>query len=55
MNILAIDLGKYKSVFCMYETTTNKHSFGNLKTTSQDIHDLIVSKSPDMNEASSAA
>ncbi len=36
MNILAIDLGKYKSVFCMYQTTTNKHSFGTVNTVPQD-------------------
>jgi len=30
----------------MYETTTNKHNFGNLKTTPQEVHDLIVSQSP---------
>ena len=27
MNILSIDLGKYKSVFCMYETTTNNRYY----------------------------
>jgi transposase len=47
MNILAIDLGKYKSVFCMYETVTNKHSFGIVKTNPQDVHDLITEKDPD--------
>jgi transposase len=47
MNILSIDLGKYKSVFCMYETTTNKHYFGTITTVPQEIHDLIVEKDPD--------
>ena len=47
MNILAIDLGKYKSVFCMYQTTTNKHSFGTVNTGPQDIHDLFCDKYPD--------
>jgi len=47
MNILAIDLGKYKSVFCMYETVTNNHKFGTVKTSPQDIHDLITEKNPD--------
>ena len=47
MNILAIDLGKYKSVFCMYETTTNKHGFGTVKTVPQQMHDLFSEKDPD--------
>ena len=47
MNILSIDLGKYKSVFCMYQTTTNKHSFGTVKTVPQDMHDLFCEKDPD--------
>jgi transposase len=47
MNILSIDLGKYKSVFCMYETTTNEHYFGTIKTIPQEIHDLVTGKDPD--------
>ena len=46
MNILAIDLGKYKSVFCMYQTTTNKYSFGTVNTAPQDLHDLFCNKEP---------
>jgi transposase len=46
MNILALDLGKYKTVFCNYDTTNSKHEFGKVRTTPQEIHDLIVEKEP---------
>ena len=47
MNILAIDLGKSKSVFCEYDSESAEHKFGKLKTTPQQMHDLIVEQSPD--------
>ena len=47
MNILSIDLGKYKSVFCMYDAVTNTHCFGVVKTAPQEMHDLIIEKDPD--------
>jgi hypothetical protein len=47
MNILAMDLGKYKTVFCDYNTANAEHTFGTVKTTPQKIHDLIVEKEPD--------
>jgi hypothetical protein len=46
MNILALDLGKYKTVFCDYNSDNGEHEFGKVKTTPQTIHDLIVEKEP---------
>ena len=45
--ILAIDLGKFKSVACDYDTTTHSHTFTTLPTTPQAVHDLVVEHSPD--------
>jgi transposase len=46
MNILAMDLGKSKTVFCEYDSKTAEHKFGKIKTSPQQIHDLIVERSP---------
>ena len=46
MNILALDLGKYKTVFCDYNSVNGEHEFGKVKTTPQTIHDLIVEREP---------
>jgi transposase len=46
MNILALDLGKYNTVFCKYNCANGEHEFGRVKTTPQAIHDLIVAKGP---------
>lgn len=46
MNILGLDLGKYKTVFCNYNSVNGEHEFGKVKTTPQEIHDLIVEKGP---------
>jgi transposase len=40
--ILAIDLGKNKSVFCDYDPRNGQHAFGTLPTTPKDVHDLLV-------------
>ena len=32
MNIIAIDLGKFNSMVCFYETTTQEHSFAKATT-----------------------
>lgn len=45
--ILAIDLGKFKSVACNLDTQTNKHEFTKLPTRPQALHDLIVEQEPD--------
>lgn len=46
MSILALDLGKYKTVYCDYNSGNSEHEFGKIKTTPQEIHDLIVEKEP---------
>ncbi|MCU0917628.1 MAG: transposase [Planctomycetes bacterium] len=47
MDILALDPGKYKTVFCEYHTANGEHTFGTVKTTPQEIHDLLVRTEPD--------
>ena len=47
MKILALDLGKYKTVACNYEAETSKHNFKTVATTPQALHDLIVDLDPD--------
>jgi hypothetical protein len=37
--ILALDLGKFNSVFCLYHRASAQHSFGSVRTTCQTIHD----------------
>ncbi|MFC1763531.1 IS110 family transposase [Planctomycetota bacterium] len=46
MDILALDLGKYNTVFCDYNSVDGEHEFGKVKTTPEAIHDLLVSKDP---------
>ena len=36
MKILALDLGKFKSVACDYESETGRHSFATIPTNPQD-------------------
>jgi transposase len=47
MNILALDIGKYSTVFCDYVCESGEHEFGRVNTAPQAIHDLIVSKQPE--------
>lgn len=47
MKILALDLGKFKSVGCVYETTSLQHRFEATPTTAQGLHDLLVEHEPD--------
>ena len=47
MNILAMDLGKSNTVVCFYDSQTGNHTFDKLKTTPQQIHDLLAEHSPD--------
>ncbi|MFA9480046.1 transposase [Phycisphaerales bacterium AB-hyl4] len=44
--ILAIDLGKFKSVACKYQTATGEHTFQTLPTSPTALHDLIVDIQP---------
>lgn len=48
MRILAIDMGKNKSVACDYEKATDEHEFQTVSTTPQEFHDLIVKRNPDV-------
>jgi transposase len=47
MKILALDLGKYKTVACDYEAESGKHEFTSVATTPQALHDLLVEREPD--------
>jgi transposase len=40
--ILAIDLGKFNSVVCLYDPATTQHSFLTVQTTPQAVHDLLT-------------
>ena len=46
MKILALDLGNYKSVACIYETTSLSHRFTKVVTTPKGLHDLLVEEEP---------
>ena len=47
MKILALDLGKYKSVACDYEAESGRHRFTTIVTNPKALHDLIVDRAPD--------
>jgi transposase len=47
MKILALDIGKYKTVACDYEAETARHSFATVVTTPKALHDLLVDREPD--------
>ena len=46
MRILALDLGKYKTVACDYEAETGRHQFVKVLSTPKAVHDLIVDRAP---------
>ena len=46
MKILAIDLGKNKSVACVYEAETAAHRYMTLQSTPSVLHDLIAGEAP---------
>src|SRR6266853_1727784 len=46
MKILALDLGKYKTVACEYEAESGRHRFATVLTTPKALHDLIVDREP---------
>lgn len=46
MLILALDLGKNKSVACLYQSEIGEHTFRTLATTPQALHDLLVEVEP---------
>jgi transposase len=46
--ILALDLGKFNSVLCVYDPLTNDHRFESVQTTPRSVHDLLVThQTPD--------
>jgi transposase len=47
MKILALDLGKYKTVGCAYECETGKHYFRTILTTPAAIEQLVRAVNPD--------
>jgi transposase len=47
MKILAIDLGKFKSVFVVYLGELKDQQFGKVDTSPAALHDLLVQESPD--------
>ncbi len=47
MKILALDLGKFKSVACIYQVTGSEHTFQTIATRPQAVHDLLVEHAPD--------
>src|ERR1051326_393101 len=46
MKILALDLGKYKTMACDYEAETGRHQFATIPTNPKALHDLIVDREP---------
>jgi len=44
--ILALDLGKFKSVACRYDPVTGEHAFETIATTPPAVHDLLIEASP---------
>lgn len=47
MRILALDLGKYKTVACVYDSETGAHRFVTIVTNAKTVHDLLVDLAPD--------
>ena len=41
-SIIALDLGKFKSVAAVMEAAARRHLFATLDTTPQALHDLLV-------------
>ena len=46
MTVLAIDLGKFKSVACRYDPATGEHAFETIATNPPAVHDLLIAASP---------
>jgi transposase len=46
MTILAIDLGKFKSVACRFDPARGQHTFETIATTPVTIHDLLIAANP---------
>ena len=46
--ILAIDLGKFKSVACRYDAGTGAHAFETIATNPSAVHDLLIEANPQL-------
>ncbi len=46
--IMAIDLGKFKSVVCNYQAPSGEHDFITINTNPQELHDLLVDLEPEV-------
>jgi transposase len=44
--ILALDLGKFRSVACRYDPATGEHAFETIATSPSAVHDLLVESPP---------
>ena len=44
--ILAIDLGKFKSVACRYDAAAGTHAFETIATNPAAVHDLLIESAP---------
>ena len=47
MKILAMDLGKSKSVVCEYDSGCGHHVFRTIRTRPEEVHDVLVEMEPD--------
>ena len=47
MKILAFDMGKFKTVWCMVQGDSVRPVYGKAATTPQALHDLLVEHQPD--------
>jgi transposase len=48
ISILAIDLGKFKSVACRYDADTGDHAFETIATNPAAVHDLLINANPQL-------
>src|SRR5688572_7766429 len=46
ITILALDLGKFRSVACRYDPATGRRAFETIATTPATIHDLLIDANP---------
>ena len=46
--ILALDLGKFKSVACRFDPATGEHAFQTIATTPPAVHDLLIDVAPQL-------
>ena len=49
---LAIDLGKFKSVACEYNSDTSEHNFTTISTTPMAMHELFAERAPGADKVS---